>query len=157
MCFHKTWQICHKNCLILVLFAHSKLGTLNSFTWDDNVCQNWKLRPSEVLCSVEWQSFTDISGQCIGPIFKGQEPIRCPETLVNNYHSTLHNTPEECSLINTVAEAWHHCNKIVWCTCVQAIPNLCYSYIQKGPAQVQFCPRWNYVVSTIYVYTRQSI
>jgi hypothetical protein len=25
------------------------------------------------LCSVEWQSFTDVSGQRISPILKGQE------------------------------------------------------------------------------------
>jgi hypothetical protein len=42
------------------------------------------------------------SGQCIGPIFKGQEvqkkkmgPIRCPETSAMDYHSMLRNTPEE--------------------------------------------------------------
>jgi hypothetical protein len=28
---------------------------------------------SGILRSIEWQSFTDVSGQHIGPIFKGQE------------------------------------------------------------------------------------
>jgi hypothetical protein len=27
---------------------------------------------SGVLCSIEWPSFTNISGQHVGPIFKGQ-------------------------------------------------------------------------------------
>jgi hypothetical protein len=34
--------------------------------------------------------FTDISGQCIGPIFKGQEVQE-----EKDYHLTLCNTPEE--------------------------------------------------------------
>jgi hypothetical protein len=60
---------------------------------------------------------SDVSGQSVGPIFKGQEvfldfliledgtdktswplkmvPIGCPETSVHNYHSTLRNIPEE--------------------------------------------------------------
>jgi hypothetical protein len=64
---------------------------------------------SKNLRSVEWWSFTDVAGQRIGSIFKGQEvqwlhwtswplkmgPIRCPKTLVKDYHSTLRNTPEE--------------------------------------------------------------
>jgi hypothetical protein len=28
---------------------------------------------SGILCSVEWEYFTDVSGQRIGPIFKGQD------------------------------------------------------------------------------------
>jgi hypothetical protein len=63
---------------------------------------SWDLRSSGVLRSVEWQSFTDVSGERIGPIFKGQEvqeekmrPIHCPETSVKDYHSTLRYTPEE--------------------------------------------------------------
>ena len=49
--------------------------------------------------------FTDVSGQPIGPIFKGQAirtawllnmgPTGCPETSVTNYQSTLSNIPEE--------------------------------------------------------------
>jgi hypothetical protein len=64
--------------------------------------------------------FTDVSGQRIGPVFKGQEiqekipfllglldlffldfltledgPICCPETSVNNYHTTPRNIAEE--------------------------------------------------------------
>jgi hypothetical protein len=55
------------------------------------------------ICAVMayYGAFTDVSGQCIGPIFKGQEvPLkmgtkRCPEMSVKDYHSTLHNMPEE--------------------------------------------------------------
>jgi hypothetical protein len=32
-------------------------------------------------------------------------PIRCPETSVNNYHTTPRNIPEERNLINIAAEA----------------------------------------------------
>jgi hypothetical protein len=42
-------------------------------------------------------SVTDISGQPIGPVFKNMGKIRCRETSVNNYHSTLRNIPEERS------------------------------------------------------------
>jgi hypothetical protein len=31
------------------------------------------LRSAGILRSVEWQSFTDVSGKHVGPIFKGQE------------------------------------------------------------------------------------
>jgi hypothetical protein len=54
-----------------------------------------------MLRSVEWQSFTDISGQPLGPIFKEQEVTwRCdryvaPETSVKDYHSTLRNIAED--------------------------------------------------------------
>ena len=45
-------------------------------------------------------TFTDVSGQRIGPISTSQEsekmgPIRCPVTSVNNYHKTPPNIPEE--------------------------------------------------------------
>ena len=36
-------------------------------------CLNTYLRSSRILRSVEWQLLTDVSGQHIGPIFKGQE------------------------------------------------------------------------------------
>ena len=57
--------------------------------------------------------FTEVSEQCIGPIYKGQDvkqekkvgkTVRslyrdrcgqCPETSVKVYHSTLRNSPEE--------------------------------------------------------------
>ena len=43
---------------------------------------------------------TDVSLQPIGPIFKGQAPLKmgpigCYETSVTNYRSTLRNIPEE--------------------------------------------------------------
>jgi len=31
------------------------------------------LRSSAILRSLQWQLFTDVSGQAIGPTFKGQE------------------------------------------------------------------------------------
>ena len=40
-------------------------------------------------------SFTDVSEQPIGPIFKG--PSGCPEMSVTNYHSTLPKIPKELS------------------------------------------------------------
>ena len=54
---------------------------------------------------------TDVSGQPIGPIFKGQASkkqrvvvilgttgmIVCPETSLRNYHFSLRNSPEQCS------------------------------------------------------------
>jgi hypothetical protein len=66
---------------------------------------NKYLRSSEILCNVERCSFTDVSGQHLGPIFQGQDvrtswplkmgPIRCPETSVQDYHLTLRNISEE--------------------------------------------------------------
>jgi hypothetical protein len=42
--------------------------------------------------------FTDISGQPMGPVFKGSMgPIFCTETSVINYHYSLRNNPEERS------------------------------------------------------------
>jgi hypothetical protein len=58
----------------------------------------WNPRSSGTLRSVEWYSFADVSGQRIGPIFNDplkMGPISCPETSVKDYHSTLHNNPEE--------------------------------------------------------------
>ena len=60
------------------------------------------LRSSEMLCIVDLQLVTDVSGQPIGPIFKGQTashlkmvPTGCPETSVTNCKVTLCNIPEE--------------------------------------------------------------
>jgi hypothetical protein len=56
----------------------------------------WDLHLSGVLRSVEWQSFTNVSGQRICPVFKGKMVlIHCCETSVKVYHSTLHNSPHE--------------------------------------------------------------
>jgi hypothetical protein len=35
----------------------------------------WDLRSSGILCSVEWLSFTDVSGRRIAPIFKGKDVL----------------------------------------------------------------------------------
>jgi len=73
----------------------------------------WYLRYSGILRSLRWQIFTDVSGQRIGPNFKGQEikflervnksyfltaeeGTDCSETLVNNCHLRLRNIPEKC-------------------------------------------------------------
>ena len=49
-----------------------------------------------VLRSVDWQLFTDVSGQHIGPIFTLEgEVVDCPETSINKYQSTLRKVPEE--------------------------------------------------------------
>jgi hypothetical protein len=62
------------------------------------------LRSSGALSGVHWWSVTDVWGQHIGPIFKGQSvqliledgtPIGCPEMSVTNYQSNLINIPEE--------------------------------------------------------------
>ena len=49
-----------------------------------------------MLRCVDWHSYTDVSGQLIFlnclTLEDGND--RCPETLVNNYHSTLRNNPE---------------------------------------------------------------
>jgi len=42
------------------------------------------------LGSVEWKLVGGVSGQPIGPIFKG-----CPETSVLSYHSRLHKSPQK--------------------------------------------------------------
>jgi len=72
----------------------------------------WYLRYSGILCSLRWQILTDVSGQRIGPIFKGQENrflervkksdfltaeegTHCPEASVSNCHLRLRNIPED--------------------------------------------------------------
>jgi DNA-binding XRE family transcriptional regulator len=57
-----------------------------------------------MLRNVDWWLFTDVSGQTIGSIFKGQavqefltclQLIGCFETSVNDYQYTLCGIPEE--------------------------------------------------------------
>jgi hypothetical protein len=50
------------------------------------------------VSSLDQYLFTDISGQHIGPLFKGRVQffLGCSDTSVNNYQSTLRNIPEEC-------------------------------------------------------------
>jgi len=62
----------------------------------------WNLSWFGILHSVDWQFPTDVSGQHIVPIFKGQASwllkmglINYPETLVRNYHSMLCTIPKE--------------------------------------------------------------
>jgi len=56
----------------------------------------WDLPSFGILRSVYWQFITDVSGQPIGPIFKGSPlevgSIGCSETLVRNYNSALRKT-----------------------------------------------------------------
>ena len=58
----------------------------------DKVNYRWDFCCPGMSCSVDWWLITEVSGQHIGPIFKGQAVY---ETLVTNYKSTLHNIPEE--------------------------------------------------------------
>jgi hypothetical protein len=58
---------------------------------------------------------TDVSLQPIGPIFKGQAPLKmgpigCYETSVTNYRSTLRNIPEEQRLRVCLGGKW----RMVW-------------------------------------------
>jgi hypothetical protein len=69
----------------------------------------WHRRCSGILLSVEWKFRTDVSGQPIGSIVQDRgvqeeevttwplkmERAGCPETLAQNYQSTLRNIPEE--------------------------------------------------------------
>ena len=80
----------------------------------------WDPRLSGILRSVRWQFLTDISGQHIGPIFKGQEiqmrPIGFPWTSVRNYHRTLRNIPEEYMSRLLRGEASNH--TVLWLLCL---------------------------------------
>jgi hypothetical protein len=53
---------------------------------------HWHLRLSGMLCSTDWKFFTEVLGQPIGPIFKGQV---VQATSESNYQSALHNIPDE--------------------------------------------------------------
>ena len=65
-------------------------------------CLLTDLRYSRILRNMKWRLLNDVSGQRIGPIFKGQEipktgktaPTGCPETSVRIYHSTLRKIPQ---------------------------------------------------------------
>jgi hypothetical protein len=76
---------------------------------------------------------SNFSGQPMGPIFKDQDvlntswsfkmgPIGCPETLVQNYHSTLRNIAEERrsnlqragSLISRCVSCCRCCAHLLW-------------------------------------------
>jgi hypothetical protein len=52
------------------------------------------LPSSGILRRVEWQSFTDVSGQRIGPFEDGTDTLS-RKRLLEYYHSTLRNIPEE--------------------------------------------------------------
>jgi len=56
------------------------------------------LRSSGILCNVDWLLVNDVSGQPVGPIFKGQAVQDETDRLsrnVSDYDSTPRNTPEE--------------------------------------------------------------
>ena len=94
--------------------------------WAVKVLPNYQVRPptmntiiflkaGTVLCSVyvncallgycaasSCKFLTDVSEQHMGPIFRGQEPLKTgpiglPETSVRNYHYTLRNNPQVLS------------------------------------------------------------
>lgn len=57
------------------------------------------LRSSGISRGIVWQLFTDVSGKRIGPILKGHRLLTIEDgnnTVVNNYHKTTRNIPEEC-------------------------------------------------------------
>ena len=60
-----------------------------SFTHKVNY--RWDLCLSGMLHSIDWKLVTEVSGQPIGPIFKGQVIQEMSET---NSQSVLHNIPE---------------------------------------------------------------
>jgi hypothetical protein len=96
-------------------FLIQLINTNNSATWGFNRSSGtlhiWHLLSSGMLCSVDWWLRIDVSGQPIGPIFKGQtvqiawtlnmEPIRCPETWGIIYWSTLRNIIERAKVLFT--------------------------------------------------------
>jgi hypothetical protein len=64
--------------------------------------RNRGIHSSGILCSVDWQLVTEVSGQTFGPSFKSHTTwplnmgqIGCPETSVTTYLSQLRNIPEE--------------------------------------------------------------
>jgi hypothetical protein len=61
-------------------------------------------------------------------------PIRCPETSVNNYHTTPHNTPEDCR--------FHRFLEITICDFVQAVTVMCIT---------EMC-FYEFFVSYVFVY-----
>jgi hypothetical protein len=58
-----------------------------SFTHGVNY--HWDLCLSGMLCSIDWKFFTEVLGQPIGPIFKGQVVQKTSES------NSLHNVPDE--------------------------------------------------------------
>jgi len=71
-----------------------------SFTHGVNY--HWDLCLSGMLCSIDWKFFTEVLGQPIGPIFKGQV---VQETSESNYQSALYNIQTSKDLIYNAAEA----------------------------------------------------
>jgi hypothetical protein len=74
-----------------------------------------------MLRSVEWLSFTDVSGQRFGPILNGQEILdfstledetdSLSRNVGKDYHSTLRNIPEERRSLTVscfVTSPWWH-------------------------------------------------
>jgi hypothetical protein len=53
-------------------------------------CVDWDIRLSGMLCGVDWWLVTDVSGQPICPIVKGQAVYSA-----TNYQSMLHDIPEK--------------------------------------------------------------
>jgi hypothetical protein len=90
------------------------------FIWLPQQC-NWNLRSSGILRSVDWYLFTNVSGQPIGPIFKGQVSHKIsswtdyltledgtdkwPVTSVNNYQSTLQVTSQKSGDLSKIYQS----------------------------------------------------
>jgi len=69
----------------------------------------WDLRSFGILSSVEWQFLTDVLGQPLESILKGQVLQDGTDRLPRNYHSTLRKIPKE-----RTSETWvtKHCNPV---------------------------------------------
>jgi len=88
----------------------------------------WDLRSSGILCSVEWQSVTDVSGQPIGPIFKGQwrwGPIGYPETSVKTVILNFVKSQTRADLIYTAAVARKQINAVCTKSYPKPVNTLC--------------------------------
>jgi hypothetical protein len=105
------------------VFKGLNYDTSSAFTYDrkkdrtyvrnSRTLDRLDLHFSVLLHSVECESFTDVSGQRIGPILKGQEVKEWDRNTFpkRRYRITIRRcvTPQKnADLINIAAEAWNH-------------------------------------------------
>jgi len=105
----------------------------------------WDLCCFGILRSLEW-CCTDVSGQPVGHIFKGQSsyiawplkmgPIRCFETSVRNYHSTLRKIPKERK--SHLHRRWSLKSRIVY-ACVVSFSRLLRARYMLCPNHPLWC------------------
>ena len=109
-CVNKNCQLTHNLITYIILQTnsteHSPSSEADSFSagqdiplvlWNPKI-QYRDLRSSGILRSVEWYFCTDVSGQPIGPIFKGQQ--------VQNYTQRRVISHTSADLIYSAAEDW---------------------------------------------------